>query len=524
MQLGWLQSHFDNSSSIGLLRATHAPYLIDFFIRQFKSGEQATARSEIHRGMEDLTRALGDYLEQLHDTHPDVLTDTAEHYLADWCSSKKRYLRRFLDLDADEPLYELTSSTEDVLTFLDQVARRETQFVGTESRLKRIIEALADLAIGSSEDIDARLRHLRTQRLEIDEQIRELESGGDVETYHETAIRERFAAAMSDLVQLQGDFRAVEDRFKEITRDVQKRQLTSDATRGEILGEALDAEEGLKGEDQGISFDEFARLILSPAKQEHLDGVIREVVRLESLADDRDGILRVRDMVPALTAEARKVLRTYQRLSTTLRRLLDRDARSSRHRLGQVLREIRSQAVRLADHPRREDACQVEIDHELDIFLPLERPLWSPPTEFESIEMRSDTIDDDDRLAAFSDLAMLKSLDWNRLRSRIAEGTACGRDVPLVELINGDGERVAGENDAVDVLGLIQIAHEDNHRINHNVRCRLRVQLKNESEVELDVPEVTYIARSQAEEEREHFDHRDSDGIDRSAKQESDIS
>lgn len=487
VQLGWLQSHFDNSSSIGLLRSRHAPYLIDFFLQQFKSSGDALATTAIYRGSEELTRALADYLERLHETQPDVLADTATHYLAEWSGSQKRYLRRFLDVDVDEPLYELTASTEDVLTFLNQVAARETQFVGTESRLKRIIETLADLAIGASGDVDVKLRHLKSQRDQLTRQIDELEGGGEIETYHETAIRERFAGAMSDLVQLQGDFRAVEDRFKEITREVQKRQLSSDVSRGEILGEALDAEDSLKNEDQGVSFDEFARLILSPAKQEHLDEVIREVTRLESLASNRDGLSRVSEMVPSLTAEARKVLRTYGRLSTTLRRLLDRDARSSRQRLAQVIDEIRALAVQVSDHPDRNSASSLELDCAIDIFLPLERPLWSPPTEFAAVAMSANKIDDDDRFAAFSDLALMKSLDWNRLRERIAENVIEGGTISLAELVS----QSLG-NDAVDVMGLIQIAHEDDHRIDASVRHTIRVRMADDSEIELDIPEVTF--------------------------------
>lgn len=476
-----------------MLRSPHAPFVIDFLCRQFKGTDGGETGGQIFVGREDLVRSLSDYLEQLHETSPDALTGTAEHYLADWSGPGKRYLRRFLDADADEPLYELTSSTEDVITFLDQIARRESQFVGTESRLKRIIAALSDLAVGASEDLEIRLAHLRKQRSEIDAQIASLESGGNVQTYHETAVRERFAAAMSDLIHLQGDFRAVEDRFKQITRDVQKRQLGADVSRGEILGEALDAEDSLRGEDQGVSFDEFARLILSPAKQERLDEVIREVVRLESLAGEHDAIARVREMVPSLTAEARKVLRTYQRLSMTLRRLLDRDARSSRQRLASVLDEIRSMAVRLSDDPGRDASCSFAMQTLPKIALPLERPPWSPPTEFNNVKMQTMVVDDDDRMTAFSDLAMLKSLDWNRLRKRIAVATGSG-PIRLAELLQDDSveSNTRNRHDAVDVMGLIQIAHEDHHRIDHQRRQRLRVRLQDQREVELDVPEVIF--------------------------------
>ena len=184
MQLSWLRSHFENSSSIGLLRSPHAAFLIDFFCQQFKRSTTGDSSGELYIGREALLRGLADYLENLHAISPDVLTNTAEHYLADWCGPTKRYLRRFLDADINEPLYELTSSTEDVITFLDQIARRESQFVGTESRLKRIIAALSDLAVGASEDSETRLSHLRKQRSEIDAQILVIESGGDAQTYH----------------------------------------------------------------------------------------------------------------------------------------------------------------------------------------------------------------------------------------------------------------------------------------------------------------------------------------------------
>ena len=47
------------------------------------------------------------------------------------------------------------------------------------------------------------------------------------------------------LKQLLGDFRAVEEKFKEITQQVQRRQNEGRDTRGGILEFALDAEDVL---------------------------------------------------------------------------------------------------------------------------------------------------------------------------------------------------------------------------------------------------------------------------------------
>jgi len=159
--------------------------------------------------------------------------------------------------------------------------------------------------------------------------------------YSPTAIRERFGDVVSDLGSLQGDFRSVEDAFRDITRAVQERQSETDSTRGEILGFALDAEDTLKSQDQGISFDAFVRVLLSPRKQDELETIVQQLNEIEILADQVDGLRRIRGMMGSLSDEAEKVLRTTRRLSSTLRRLLDTRARAGRARLATVLREIR---------------------------------------------------------------------------------------------------------------------------------------------------------------------------------------
>ena len=87
------------------------------------------------------------------------------------------------------------------------------------------------------------------------------------------------------------------------------------------------------------------RFILSPTQQEKLQGIITDLGRLEAIAQQTDGLATVRRMVPLLLAEAEKVMRTNQRLSATLRRLLDSRSAADRQRLAQLLAEIRSLAA-----------------------------------------------------------------------------------------------------------------------------------------------------------------------------------
>lgn len=170
-------------------------------------------------------------------------------------------------------------------------------------------------------------------------------------TFAPTRIREQFGLAVRMLKQLQGDFRAVEEKFKEITRQVQHRQVQGLDTRGGILGDALGAEDELKRQDQGVSFFEFLRFIQSPQQQDRLQAIIQQLLHLRELAEQSEGLETIRHMVRGLLDEAKKVLQTTRRLSSSLRRLLDTRTQHERRRVTEVLRQIRVLAASMSDDP-----------------------------------------------------------------------------------------------------------------------------------------------------------------------------
>ncbi len=454
MRLGKLRVYFETSPALRLLRSPNAPFVIDFLDRHFK---QAGRISIPHS---DLLIALSVYQEELQESDPDQLTARPESYLTDWSGPEKLWLRRFLEAGFDEPVYQLTPATEDVFTFLDRVLEQDPGFVGTESRLKLVIDTLDDLVVGASEDPEARLRHLRLTQERIQAEIDRITTDGAAPRYRPAQIRERFITAVSLLRQLQGDFRAVEESFREITRQVQQRQVEGQDTRGGILGFALDAEDVLKKEDQGVSFYEFVRLVLTPSQTERLENIIREVRRIPELESQRDGLETVRGMVTLLQNEAEKVMRTNQRLSATLRRLLDARAHAERQRIAGVLREIRGLAVKLADAPPT-DSVGLTVEVEPELESPFRRSFWNEPPVLDSIDLTDSTVDLTDRLKAFRDLAALKRLEWKQMRGRIRDLVAERESITLCELL----ERHPPESGVVEVLGYLQIARDDGHLV-----------------------------------------------------------
>lgn len=481
MNLDRLVTFFTTNPSARLLRATHAAYIVHFLHQHFKAdGNLATPHGE-------LREALARYLDHLHETHPEALERDAETYLQQWATGDTRWLRRYYDAQHAESVYQLTHHAEDVLKFLIGILERTLGFVGAESRLTRIIETLNDLAVRGSDDRDRRLRHLREERDEIDREIASLEAGDEVATHTPTAIRERFADVVNDLVSLQGDFRAVEESFKGIIRGVQKQQTELAGARGEILGFALDAEDRLKQEDQGVSFDAFKRLILSQTQQDQLEEIIAQLDEIVELAEQVEGKRRVQGMVASLSAEARNVLETTRRLSATLRRLLDSQAGATRRRLATLLAEIKAAAVRRAENP---PTVGVDVFAELDLLGSFERTFWQAPVEFDDLELANNEPDDDDRQLAFRQLAELERLDWDAMRSHVAALAGDSGRVTLPELL----EEYPPSSGGVEVLGYVQLAHDDGHDVDYGLTDI--VQLAGpRGPRDFEIPRVLFLAQ-----------------------------
>ncbi len=294
---------------------------------------------------------------------------------------------------------------------------------------------------------------------------------------------------MSLLRQLQGDFRAVEDSFRDITVQVQKRQVGGE-TRGRILEFALDAEDLLKQEDQGVSFYEFVRLVLSPSRTDRLEKIIRDVRRIPDLGHQSEGMESVRGMVNLLQSEAEKVMRTNQRLSATLRRLLDARSHAERARITELLSSIRSRAIALAGNAVT-DEIGLSLEVNLTIDSPFRRTFWSPPSRFETLAISGFEPDADERFAAFQQFAALHRLDWAEMRIRIKRILAIEHAPTLRDLL----ELHPAEGGVVEVIGYVQIAAEDGHLIDPVGREIVYIAggIEEKGMLALDIPKVCFL-------------------------------
>ena len=485
MALKKLLVYFETSPAIRLLNAkVNAPFIIDFLQSQFKREQHLSIEHS------DLLISLGSYIEDIREEFPDALKGDSDRYLSDWCSNDTRWLKRYYEPGNDEPKYSLTAHTEDVLAFLDNVLDKDLGFVGTHSRLHLIISTLQELLIKGSDDPATRLEHLQKQRKKIDEQIARIEQSNEVDVEPPTLIRERFNTAISLLRQLQGDFRQVEENFKEITIQIQQRRAEQAATAGQILGYALDAEDELNSQDQSVSFNQFANLILSPVESEKLSALIKQIIRLKELSEERKGLDAIQGMIPSLLREATSVMRTEQRLSGALRRLVEGQSREENQRLSEVLAEIRTIASQVSETTATQDV-EISVDVLPKLASPLSRTFWRPSEEFEPVEMVDVSADPDELAQAMMQFGQLSRINWREMRKLIEDGLAANDGkISLAQLL----EQESGLNDIVEVLGFIQIALDDRHDVDDTKREEVFLE-RDQGLIRLRIPVVVFTVK-----------------------------
>ena len=480
MRLDQIHALFDASPSIRLLRSDNAPYVIDFLNAAFKKGEAPSI------GYDDFRQALLIYQEHLHENEPDSLSGPCDRYLIQWADNG--WLSRHLQSASNQPQYQLTRHAEEAIQFVDHLISRKSGLVGTESRLRLIIDTLTDLVNGVSADPDKRIAHLEAQKHEIQREIDALKLGHPVDVYNPVQVREKFQLAVGLLKTLQSDFRAVEERFHDIAITVQQQQQAKLGTRGEILSKALDAEDVLKNEDEGISFYAFIGFLFSPDGQQALRATIDEVIRLEAIQEDHDSIATLRTMVRSLLREADKVLATNGRLSTSLRKLLNVEAVEDRKQTAEVLRDILQLAALLRDERVSDTSCQLATQTTAGVESPFSRTFWTTPQSFQ--DQPEDHVVDLERTAQQQrSLNSLEFLDLESVRLHVESLLRVKQDVTLTDLVDA----FPPESGVMELVGYFQIAFEDGHSINRDLHeVLVLVDSINGTRPRVRVPHITF--------------------------------
>lgn len=351
-----------------LLNADSAPLIIGFLYQAFV---RPNARSLPQR---ELVSQLDDHLYRLRQAQPSAYPRRAQQYLDDWASGEQATLRKYYPPASDEPEFDLTPATEKVIEWVQSLTQR--QFVGTESRLLTIFQLLRDIVAATETDPQARLTELERRRAEIDREIARLQEGG-VEPHDPTHVKERFLQAEDLARRLLSDFRQVEANFRQLDRQTRERIATSNARKGELLDEIFGEQDAIALSDQGRSFQAFWRFLMTPARHEELNELVRRVLELGEIRE-----LGTDELLPHikyhLMEAGEKVQRTSATLLEQLRKYLDEQVWLENRRIVTIIQDIERMAVAVRQDPPDDKAFASLDDVKPSIVLPLTRGLYIP--------------------------------------------------------------------------------------------------------------------------------------------------
>lgn len=426
-----------------LLRSDHAPLVASFLHRVFIIPNVRVMTQA------DLAEALEDELFTLRERlGSDVFPKSGLDYLNDWATNEKGWLRKFYPQGSDEPHFDLTPATEKAIAWLGTLTERT--FVGTESRLLMLFALLKQMNEGSETDPQARLAELHKRRDEIDAEMSHI-LNGEIPTLSSAALKDRFQQFMTLARELLTDFREVEHNFRGLDRRVRERVALWDGSKGALLEEIMGERDAIADSDQGRSFRAFWDFLMSSSRQEELTQLLERVLTLPPVAELNPDA-RIRRIHYDWLEAGEHTQRTVALLSQQLRRFLDDQAWLENRRIMDILHSIEAKALALRDESPTGEFMQI-ADPSVDIELPMERPLYTPPFKPLIADVLLEAGNEEvDAAALFSQVVIDKAALSRHIRNALQERS----QVTLRELI----EAQPLQHGLAELITYLQLAND----------------------------------------------------------------
>lgn len=358
-----LSLKFKTAKPLIILRAKSAPLMLSFFYKAFRERHITTITNT------ELRNKLEGYLEDLEYEEKDDELDAATlfddagmkaaQYIERW--SNAGFLRKYPN-DEGEDLHELTSETQKVIKWLDDLEQRE--FVGTNSRFKDIFFKLQKMLEQGNENLEQRLEELEKKKWAIENEINLLKLGQRPTVSDDTEIKEQFYELNKMARELLSDFTEVEQNFEQIRKDIQRKYTEKGVVKGSLLVFVLDALDEIQEKPQGKSFKAFWEFLMDEKKQQEFVQMAEQLYQLLSDRNiDFNNDRFLKNLKRYLHASGKKVIDSNRKLSEKISRVLAEKSLLERRQAMELIGEIRRLAFQLVE-ARIKDEAFLEVEDE----------------------------------------------------------------------------------------------------------------------------------------------------------------
>ena len=481
-----LEDKLKNSPSLKLLRTKRSAFILSFLKQEFKDNNEISVGAD--RLLDELAAFIDKYLnpEEEEDilikNSPDSLSK-AKRFLDLW--SEESWLRNYVDDNTKRIYYVLTKHTEKVFQILEVL--KDKDFVGAESKFQDIFLKLEDIVNNSIADPESRISELERQKKEIEQEIERINKQGIVKHYEDYQIKTRIDDVYRLTNELVGDFKEVEDNFRDITKSIYEKQAEHSYTKGNLLGYAFDSVDKLKESDQGKSFFSFWHFLLNDNEQNNLRNLVEKSI---STLEKRNIIVNdkfLRRIKTLLHSAGQKVLESNDRLGEKLTKVISERNSADNKKSRDTIRDIRLLALKLSEYQLPED-CGITLELDAEIFLPIERPLakQSSVNQYDDIQpISAVTPQDIDRLTL---LYNPRLIDRKVLANNVRELLKDNEKVSLAEVLEKYPLN-KGLSELVAYITLSDVTQK--MEINYSKSELLNFDLENKKY--LEAPQIIYL-------------------------------
>lgn len=310
-------------------------------------------------------------------------------------------------------MYDLTSSAQKAIEWLGEL--KERSFIGTESRLIMVFDLLNQIVEKTELNPERRIEELERQKAEIDLEI-EMVRNGQMKTLGSTQIKERFMQASMMSREILADFRAVEQKFRDLNRQTRKKIAAWDKSKGELIGDYFENQSDIYSSDQGKSFNAFFEFLMSSSAQDEFESIIEKLSELQQLKSEMNssGIETISD---EWLEGSNHVWKTVEQMSEQLRRYIDENYLEEERRINQVIKSIETNALQAIDNIPRNFSLELD-EAGPQVNLVFDRNLFKVPSKRIIID---ETVEIGEALADTDALYSQVFIDTNKLKRNIEQ-------------------------------------------------------------------------------------------------------
>lgn len=406
------------SPALHMLRLRNAGWILPFLYGVFKETRRTVIQED--QLVPLLAETLGQHTEGTEDLEEARIEfgedeeSRSRKYLLNWV--QKRILQDFPDT-AGNTQYQLSAYTEKVFQWMQNLQLAQ-HHVGTESRFKMLFASLRDMVENTEDDREKKLQLLKDRRAAIDKEIKALELGVAPQRYNNAQVQERLDLFIKLCYELIGDFREVEDNFKQIHRNIVEQHTRAEQHKGAIVGFAFESYDALRNSNQGKSFYAFWDFLVSRSGQEEWRTLTDQLLQLlqdRELEADTHFIQHIKSF---LLEQGKSVYDANDKMAEKLSRIITEKEIARHRRLRQQIGGIKELLFQLMEEESL--TAGIALPEAADIKMVMERKLLleekkaAPPLK--QPQAAVEKITDVDRFNRLLNTSFIdKKILWNKV-------------------------------------------------------------------------------------------------------------